>query len=627
MMKALDDKLRRRIEVGAEVIENGTHFRVWAPRRRSVSVVFDGGRDLSLREERGGYFSLFVEGVGAGERYRFRLDGGTELYPDPASRFQPEGPHGPSQVVDPRQFRWRDQGWRGLRLGGQVIYELHVGTFTQEGTWAAAAAELENLRDVCTVIEMMPVSEFTGDFGWGYDGVDLFAPTHLYGLPDDLRAFVDRAHGLGLGVILDVVYNHLGPDGNYLSQFSNSYFTDRHVTEWGPAINYDGPGSEGTREFVVANSGYWIDEFHFDGLRLDATQSIYDGSTPHVIAAIADRVTSCARGRTTLVVAENEAQDTRLLRRREEGGHGLDAAWNDDFHHSARVALTGRAEAYFTDHRGDPQEFISAAKHGYLFQGQRYAWQKKRRGASTRGVAHARFVTFLENHDQVANSAHGQRLAGNVDPRRLRALKALVMLGPGTPMLFQGEEFGSATPFLYFAHHSPELAAAVRKGRAEFLAQFPSIALDEVQHLLDDPADPATFAKCKLDWRDRERNRAVLEMHRDLLVLRQRDPTLCAQGEYGLDGAVLAPGAFVLRFFGKAERDDRLLLVNLGRDVRLVPAPEPLLAPPDDTQWSLVWSSEDVRYGGDGMIPPESEDGWHLTAHAAALLEPRPNPA
>jgi maltooligosyltrehalose trehalohydrolase len=621
-----------RVPVGAEVVDRGTRFRVWAPSHRRVDVVIEGrgpgpsmtGELEAERGEREGYFSGIVEDVGAGARYRFRLGGGGEAFPDPASRYQPEGPHGPSEVVDPSRYAWGDGGWGGITLRGQVIYEMHVGTFTREGTWAAATERLETLRDVCTTIEMMPVAEFAGDFGWGYDGVSLFAPSHLYGKPDDLRAFVDRAHALGLGVILDVVYNHLGPDGNYLGRFSEHYFSTRHATEWGAAINFDGDESAGTREFFVANAGYWIDEFHFDGLRLDATQSIYDDTTPHVIAEIGETVAASAKGRGTVVIAENEPQETRLVRPRAEGGYGLDAVWNDDFHHSARVALTGRAEAYFSDHRGTPQEFVSAVKHGYLFQGQHYFWQKKRRGKSTRGAPPERFVNFLENHDQVANSARGARLHTSAHPGRMRALKALVMLAPGTPMIFQGEEFASSAPFLYFAHHASELAAAVRKGRVEFLSQFPSIAIDAVRAGLDDPADPATFLKCKLDPAERGRNIATLALHRDLLAVRRNDPTIRAQGEDGLDGAVLGPHAFVIRLFGpgRDDRCDRLLIVNLGVDLHVSPAPEPLLAPPEGTRWTIVWSSEDPRYGGDGMPPPDADGPLRLAGESAVLLGP-----
>jgi maltooligosyltrehalose trehalohydrolase len=308
-----------------------------------------------------------------GMRYSLRLDQGEAALPDPASRFQPEGPHGPSEIVDPGDFAWTDGAWRGRTREQLVIYEMHVGTFTPDGSWEAASRELRALAELgITCLEIMPVAEFPGRFGWGYDGVNLFAPTRLYGRPIDFRRFVDRAHAHGIAVILDVVYNHFGPDGNYLKLFSAAYFTDRYDNEWGEAINFDGPESGPSREFFVANAGYWIDEHHLDGLRLDATQAIFDRSEDHIIAAVARQVRSAGRGRTTFVVAENEPQHAKLARPAERGGYGLDALWNDDFHHSAMVALTGRHEAYYSDYRGRPHEFVAAAKHGFLYQGQRY---------------------------------------------------------------------------------------------------------------------------------------------------------------------------------------------------------------------------------------------------------------
>jgi maltooligosyltrehalose trehalohydrolase len=608
----------RRLPVGAELIDSGAHFRVWAPRRRRVDVVLEGRAIIPLEPEPEGYFSAHVPGVKEGARYRLRLDG-DGLYPDPASRYQPEGPHGPSQIVDPSRYRWTDGEWKGVSIEGQVLYEMHVGSFTREGTWRSAAAALERLRGVCSVIEMMPIADFAGDFGWGYDGVDFFAPTRAYGTPDDLRAFVDRAHALGFGVMLDVVYNHAGPDGNYLAEFSDSYFTDRHKTAWGQAVNYDGPGSGGVREFFLANAGYWVDEYRFDGLRLDATDSIFDDSAPHLLAEIGRRVRSSARGRSTIVVAENEPQDTRLVRPLEAGGYGLDGVWNDDIHHAAYVALTGKAEAYFSDYRGTPQELVSAAKHGYLFQGQVYSWQKARRGSSTRGVEPWRFVNYLETHDQVANTGGGKRLSLSAHPGRLRALTAYLLLGPGTPMLFQGQEFASAAPFLFFAHHGPPLADAVAKGRAEFLHQFPS-AKAAGDARFDHPADPATLARCKLD--ETRGSEEWLALHRDLFELRRTDPTVRAQGRYGIDGAVLGEGAFVLRRSGEREDTDRLLVVNLGADRTLVPAAEPLLAPPNGKPWKTLWSSESPRYGGDGVVPVDTPDGWRLRGESATFLAP-----
>jgi maltooligosyltrehalose trehalohydrolase len=622
---------RRRLPVGAELQPNGgVHFRVWAPRRRSVDVVCEGGlaaaggRSLftTLEAEGNGYFAGFVTEAGRDTLYHYRLDGG-ELFPDPASRFQPEGPHGPSQVVDPDAFRWTDAGWKGCPLKGQVLYEMHVGTFTPGGTYEAAARELPALADVgVTVLEVMPVAEFVGGFGWGYDGVDLFAPYHHYGTPDDFRRFVDRAHALGLGVLLDVVYNHQGPDGCYLKVFAEEYFTGKYANDWGEAINFDGPGAGPVREFYLANAGYWIDEFHLDGLRLDATQNIYDESPEHILAALARRVRSAAGGRATLLVNENEPQQVQLVKPAEQSGYGLDALWNDDFHHSARVALTGKNEAYYTDYLGRPQEFIATAKFGYLYQGQWYKWQKKRRGTPTFGVPPAAFVNFLENHDQLANSGAGRRLHTLASPGRLRAMTALLLLGPGTPMLFQGQEYAAPQPFLYFADHKPELARRVAKGRAEFLAQFPSLACPVMQERLADPGERATFERCKLDPSQRVRHAEAYQLHRDLLRLRRQDPVFAAQQPGGVDGAVLGGSAFILRFFGQGG-DDRLLLVNLGSDLAFDPAPEPLLAPPADRLWTGLWSSEDPQYGGQCARPMKGEENWVIPGESATVLGPR----
>jgi maltooligosyltrehalose trehalohydrolase len=593
----------RRLPVGADLAPGGVHFRVWAPRCRRVEVVFAGEPaewpvEVELAPEADGYFSGAVAGVGDGALYRYRLDAG-EAFPDPASRFQPEGPHGPSQVVDPSRFRWTDGEWRGAGREGQVLYEMHIGTFTQEGTWEAAARQLPALAELgITVIEVMPVSEFPGRFGWGYDGVALFAPYHGYGGPDDFRRFVDGAHAVGLGVILDVVYNHLGPDGNYLKQFSEHYFTDKYTNDWGQALNFE--DAEPVRELFIASAGYWIAEYHLDGLRLDATQDVQDASEDHILAAIGRRAREAAGARRIYITTENEPQDTRLVRPPEAGGYGFDSLWNDDFHHSAMVALTGRSEAYYTDYRGTPQEMISLVKYGYLYQGQRYSWQKKRRGSSGLGLPASAFTNFLQNHDQVANSARGDRVHKLASPGRFRALTALLLLGPGTPFLFQGQEFCASAPFLYFADHTPELAAAVRKGRLEFLSQFPSLALLATQAGVPDPE--------------------ALALHRDLLRLRREDPVFRAQGAGWLDGTVLGREAFALRFFGETA-GDRLLLVNLGMDLDLEPVPEPLLAPLTGSRWEPLWSSEDPKYGGSGAPPPEDDEGcWRLSGQAAVVL-------
>jgi maltooligosyltrehalose trehalohydrolase len=604
-----------RLSGGVNLNPDGTAtVRVWAPARGRVDLVIEGGTEQALQREADGFFTASVRGLTPGSRYRYRLDG-EQLRPDPVSRFQPDGPHGPSMVVDPSAFRWTDAGWNGVGPRGQVVYEMHVGTFTSEGTWSAAAEHLTALADLgITVVEMMPVADFCGKFGWGYDGVNLYAPTRLYGTPDDLRSFVDRAHAAGLGVILDVVYNHLGPNGNYLAEFSPDYFTDRYSNDWGRAINFEGPAP--ARALFVENAGYWIDEFHFDGLRFDATQDVKDASAEHVLAEMVRVARAAAGGRGIYLVAENEPQQTQLVRPADAGGFGLDALWNDDYHHSALVSLTGRREAYYTDYKGAVQEFISCAKYGYLYQGQYYGWQKNPRGTSALDLPPHSFIAYLENHDQVANSAFGGRLHQLASPARYRAMTALTLLGPETPLLFQGQEFASSAPFLYFADQGNELRESIRRGRREFLAQFPSLSDPEVAAALPSPVDEATFLRCKVDHSERQTHAAAYALHRDLLRLRQSDPVLTRPRR--VDGAVIAPEAFVVRFFG--ETDDRLLVVHLGCDLDLRPGPEPLLGPPGGRRWASAWSSESIKYGGQGMPPLKASAEWHIPGEAAVLL-------
>ena len=619
--------MTRRYPIGAEVVPGGVTFRVWAPRRRAVAVVSNGKR-TPLNAEAGGYFSGLIEGAADGYRYQFQLDDDSYLYPDPASRFQPDGPHGPSQVVDPARFIWADQAWRGSPPVGQVIYELHVGTFTKGGTWAAAEERLPDLKDLgITLIEVMPVAEFPGQFGWGYDGVAQFAPTRLYGTPNDFRRFVNTAHAAGIGVILDVVYNHLGPSGNYLAQFSESYFTKKYENEWGDAINFDGEGAAPVRELLITNAAFWIDEYHLDGLRLDATQSIHDSSPVHIITAVGQAARHAARGKPIFIVAENEPQNTALVRPVEQGGMGLDALWNDDFHHTAKVALTGFREAYYTDYHGSPQELISALKWGYLYQGQRYSWQDGRRGAPGLDVPARSYVTYLQNHDQVANSAWGLRMHAQASPGMCRALTALMLLGSPTPMLFQGQEFASSAPFLYFADHEPDLAKKVADGRKEFLRQFPSIAPADLQNRLAEPHAPETFTRCKLDHDERNRgaHAHALALHRDLLRLRREDPVLSQQDAGQMHGAVLAPDAFLLRWIDETD-GDRLLVVNLGRELTLNEMPEPLLAPPRDSRWGVLWSSLRPEYGAHASGELDGEQAWRLPAQSAILLHPVEKP-
>jgi maltooligosyltrehalose trehalohydrolase len=619
------NRLVRRLPIGAEPQTDGsTHFRVWAPDPQQLALVIDRGNrleDVPMTREADGYYSAEATNAAHGTRYWYRIDG--DLVADPASRFQPEGPFGPSQVVDPSRFTWRAREWRGVTADRRIVYEMHIGTFTPDGTWRAAMERLPELAAIgITVLEVMPVSEFPGRFGWGYDGVFPYAPTRLYGDPDDFRAFIEHAHGLGLGVILDVVYNHLGPDGCVFARYSKNYFTKRYANEWGEALNFDAQDAAPAREYWCRNAGYWIDEFQLDGLRLDATQTIHDYSDEHILACVAKQAHAAARGRPLFLVAENESQQVRLVQPLHDGGFGLDAVWNDDYHHSALVALTGRREAYYSDYTGTPQELISAAKYGYLFQGQRYAWQKQSRGTPTRGVPSAAFVNFIENHDQVANSSDGSRVRAQTTPGRYRALMTLTLLMPGTPLIFQGQEFGSTSPFLYFADHNPELAAAVRKGRAEFVKQFASLATPAIQQRLAAPDDEQTFQRSKLDWSEFEHNAPWRQLFADLLTLRSREAAFASVAQPHVDGAVLAAEAFVLRFFTSNAADERLLLINLGPDLVRPSFAEPLVAPPDDYDWKMQWCSESPEYGGGGVPDVTGPDGWRLTAHSAVVLRP-----
>jgi maltooligosyltrehalose trehalohydrolase len=614
--------------VGAEFspAAGGTHFRVWAPQRKSLAVTFEDLRKpLPMRREKGGYFAAFGSEVLAGTRYKYQVEKG-ESYPDPASRCQPTGPHGFSAVVDPQAFHWSDARWPGIKLAGKVIYELHLGTFTAEGSWNSAAERLPYLRETgITVIEVMPVADFPGKFGWGYDGVQPYAPASIYGTPDDMRAFVDRAHALKLGVILDVVYNHLGPDGNYLTKFSPFYLSAHHKTDWGEGLNFDGEHSQPVREFFRENAGYWIREFHLDGLRFDATQDIHDESEQHILQEIGETARRAAGKRAVILVGENERQETRLLKPIREGGYGLDALWNDDFHHSATVAVTGQADAYYSDYRGSPQELLSAVKYGYLFQGQWYRWQHDRRGHSTLGLPRASMINFIQNHDQVANSARGQRLNQLTAPGVYRAITALTLLAPGTPMLFQGQEFGALSPFLFFADHERALALQIKRGRKKFLTQWRSLKLPEMRGVFDNPAAPATFEKSRLDHAEVSRHAEIYLLHCDLLRLRKEDKVIARQGKDGIDGAVLSQQCFIVRYFSPGYSGDRLLLVNLGIELEFNPSPEPLLGPPEGTVWRTLWSSEDPRYGGCGTAKLDSEENWRIPGQAAVMLMPERN--
>lgn len=604
---------------GAQVEKDGVVFSVWAPARKSIQVVAKT-RKFSLAKDAHGYFAGKSADFQPGELYKFRLDDEAE-YADPYSCFQPEGPHGPSMIVDHSRFPWHDDAWQkqGVTIDGQVLYELHVGTFSPQGNYAGVAQQLPALKAMgITALELMPLAEVPGRWNWGYDGVNLFAPTRNYGAPDELKQLVEAAHALGLAVILDVVYNHLGPDGNYLTKFSADYFTSQRKTEWGDAWNFDGENSRPVRDYILDNACYWLTHFHFDGLRLDATQAMLDDSPQHILAELSARARHVAGPKKILLIGENEPQNTRMILPLEKGGYGLDALWNDDFHHTARVALSARREAYYMDHLGRPQEFIALWKHGFLYQGQYYKWQKKKRGSVLPAETPAKsLIVFLENHDQVANTLTGDRLCAENDPALYRAITALCLLAPQTPMLFMGQEYGSTKPFLYFADHNADLAKLVHVGRVEFLAQFPSIK--SAQARLLSPHDEQTFQRSKLDFSERHETSPLYRLHRDLLRLRREDAIFRRQDRQAIDGAILAEQAFVLRCQGPNE--DRLVIANLGTDLDYSPCPEPLLVPLPQKDWRLLWSSEDPLYGGKGTVPAFGESGeMRIAGHSVQVF-------
>ena len=505
-------------------------FRVWAPRARRVEVVLGAGRRPMTRAD-GGWW--VAPGAEPGTRYGFSLDGGG-VRPDPRSPFQPEGVLGPSEVVDHGAHRWQDGGWAGAKLAGSVIYELHVGTFTSAGTFDAAIEKLGHLVDLgVTAVEVLPVAEFGGDHGWGYDGASLYAPHHAYGGPAGLKRFVDACHGAGLAAVLDVVYNHLGPVGNFLAEFG-PYFTERYHTAWGAALNYDGRGSDEVRRFVIDNALMWIRDYHFDGLRLDAVHSILDQSPMHVLEQLACEVHEADPR--AFLIAESDANDPRLVRRREEGGFGLDGVWSDDWHHALHALVTGERSGYYGDF-GGVDALVKALRQAWVYDPTYSRFRGHARGRSATGVPSYRFVVAVQNHDQVGNRAAGDRLS-----RHLRAAAALLLTTQFTPMLFQGEEWAASTPFQYFTDFDdPQLARAVRDGRRREFEEFGWDPED-----VPDPNAPQTFERSKLDWTeiDAPEHRAMLDWYRSLLAIRRRLPV--CETPVGEDVEVYVDGAGVL---------------------------------------------------------------------------------
>lgn len=611
--------MKRKFPIGPEIFPNGINFRVYASKCKKVEIIIENSKEpnsIELKDEKNGYFSGTIPNLPKNTLYRFRLNGKEELYPDPASHFQPDGPFGPSQVIDHSEFKWKDSDWKGIQIEGQIIYEMHVGTYTLEGTFSRAEKELSELANLgITTIELMPLADFPGQFGWGYDGVNLFAPTRLYGMPNDLKSFINIAHQLKLAVILDLVYNHFGPSGNFISKFSDDYFHEEE-TEWGKGINFE---KLSTLEFYQTNLRYWMELFHFDGFRVDALQGF---KSLRLFKDIHKILKKSAKNKKYIIVGEDEPQDANLVRSIKNKGYGFDALWNDDFHHTARVCLTGSREGYYKDYTGTAQELLSCLKNGFLFQGQYYTWQEKNRGGPALDIKLQSFIIFIQNHDQIGNSPLGLRIHELTDSNNFRTMSCLMLLAPSTPMIFQGQEFASSSPFFYFADHKDELIKIIHEGRKDFLSQFRHALSEEVQKIIPNPADPLTFTRSKLDHTERITHSLIYNFYKDVIHLRKTDPVFSFP-KTRIDGAVFNQHAFLVRFFG--ENEERLLLLNFSNDLDLNPAPFPLIAPPQDNDWDVLFSSESLMYGGQGTPPFFDSPCWKLPRHSAIVLYNKPS--
>jgi maltooligosyltrehalose trehalohydrolase len=550
-------------QFGALPEPGGVRFRALASASLALHVEILGGAAAGiyrLDPSGDGLQERLVEGASAGDTYSYLIDGVRR--PDPASRFQPEGVHGPSQIVNPDAFRWRHELWQ-FSPGNLVIYELHVGTFTSGGTFAAARERLADVRALgATAIELMPVAAFAGRRNWGYDGVDLYAPSQNYGHPDDLREFVDAAHGLGLGVILDVVYNHLGPEGAYLPQFLPEYINHRHHTPWGGAVNLDGPGSSLIRSFIVDNAVHWIREYRLDGLRLDATHSLADDSHPHIVTEVAAAVRAAA-GRPIAIFAEDHRNLASLMEPAERGGWGVDGIWADDFHHVMRRRLAGDSDGYYQDYTGSIEELTQTLTQGWLFTGQHSRYAGRGRGTDPSGTAMRRFVICLQNHDQIGNRPTGDRLHHTIDLASWRAASTLLLTAPMTPLLFMGQEWAASSPFQFFTDLEPGLGALVTAGRRREFKGFRGFGAPSAQSVVPDPQDVATFERSRLDWSERgsSLHAACLALYTELLRLRGAHGALAASPAVRWD--VEAIGRDVIRMRREDEHERFLVIIRL----------------------------------------------------------------
>ncbi|HLK48498.1 MAG TPA: malto-oligosyltrehalose trehalohydrolase [Bryobacteraceae bacterium] len=596
------------LRFGATVMDEGVQFRVWAPRRKSLAIAIDSPRRaIPMQCEGEGEFAAFVPGLPAGADYALVTDAGAER-PDPVSRFQPHGVHGRSRVVDPGSFRWTDQNWKGLALEDYLIYELHTGTFSDEGTFESIIPRLGYLTDVgITAVELMPVAEFPGRRNWGYDGVAPYAPQSSYGGPQQLKRLVDACHRHGLAVVLDVVYNHLGPEGNYLAEFG-PYFTETYRTPWGCAINYDGPESDGVRRYFIDNALYWLTEYHVDALRLDAIHGIFDFGARHFLSELAQAFHAQAKelGRSAWVIAESDLNDARVIKAPTEGGYGLDAQWNDDFHHALYSLITGDRHGYFVDF-GRMQDLTKSLREGFVYDGQRSAFRRRRHGSSSMDRPGRQFVVFTENHDQIANALGGDRLSRVLSVEQQKIAATVLLCSPFIPLLFMGQEYGETATFHYFTDHGDlALAAAVREGR-----RLETVDLTSAAEFAD-PQDIETFRQGKLNWDNREtaQHSAILKFYRDLIAARKRYPCLgnCRKDLTEAECDEQQRWLAVKRDDPSGQRG--MILCNFAHSPQAIP-----IGASRRQNWDLLIWSAAPAYGGPaaGEAPVADIDSRHAT--------------
>jgi maltooligosyltrehalose trehalohydrolase len=588
--------------LGAHPVPGGTYFEVWAPEACRLEVIRETPgkpeRAWALEGDFSGVFRGFIAGIQTGDLYRYRIDGAGP-YPDPASRFQPFGVHGPSQVIDPNRFCWTDQGFSNVPLDRLVLYELHVGTFTPEGTFAAARARLPYLQELgVTAVELMPVADFAGSRNWGYDGVALFAPAHCYGTPDELRAFVNEAHRLGLAVHLDVVYNHFGPDGFYGPVYSRHYLSSTRATPWGPAVNLTGEGAVQVRRFFTENALHWIGEYHIDGLRLDATHTLDDGGPRPFLAELAAAVRSGPRP--ALLIAEDIRNLNRMLLPPGQGGWGLDGVWSDDFHHHLRRGLAGDRHSYFADFSGTAEDIARTVHQGWFFTGQFSRHYGRRRGTDPERISPNQCVIFLQNHDQVGNRVFGERLHHQISLAAWRAASVLLLVAPETPLLFMGQEWAASTPFLFFTDHRPELGRRIFESRMRELARRRPLRDAGSGERIADPQAQATFEASRLDWSETllPEHGATLALYRKLLALRATEPVF---GSADRDTFAVRPlDGFTLLVRRQAPDGAALLAVVRLRGAGLADlrgVPEAVAG--EGRRWRLLFTTEDPEFAPD----------------------------